>query len=49
MRFGGDNYYENSHQYSSCNNYFEIPDRIKEKYSTAIRCNSAQLILEVNE
>ena len=47
MRFRNDSYYKNSHQYSSCNNFFEIPNYIKEKYSTAIRCTSAQLILEV--
>ena len=49
MRFGDNNYYKKSRQYSSCNNYFKIPNYIKENYSTAIRCNSAQIILEVTE
>lgn len=47
MRFGSNNYYEDSIQYSSCNNYFHIPDQIKEDYLAAIKCGSAQLILEV--
>lgn len=39
--------FPNSQKYRSCANLFSIPDNIKTDYKAAIRCESAQLILEV--
>lgn len=46
-RFKDHDYYANSVQYSSQANLFSIPQDIKDQYKVAIRCESAQLILEV--
>ena len=46
-RFKSHDHYLNSQQYYSCANKFHIPEGFSEKYKVAIRCESAQLILEV--
>ena len=46
-RFKTQNYYFDSQQYYSCANKFVIPQGFSNKYKVAIRCESAQLILEV--
>lgn len=46
-RFKENNYYQNSERYYSCSNKFQIPNGFSDKYKVAIRCESAQLILEV--
>lgn len=46
-RFKEHDYYAGSVRYSSQANFFTIPEDYKEQYKVAIRCESAQLILEV--
>lgn len=48
MRFKDTPYYPNSRQYHSKQNKFDIPQFVIDNYCPAIRCESAQLILEVN-
>ena len=45
--FKNPSYFQNAVPYSSNNNRFSIPPEIKDKYCTAITCESVQLILEV--
>lgn len=47
-RFKNHNYYENSEQYETKRNVFDIPEKFISNYCVAITCESAQLILEVN-
>lgn len=47
MRFQETEYFQGSKKYPSCANLFHIPDGFSEKYKVAIKCRSAQLILEV--
>lgn len=47
MRFKNHLFYQGSSQYLSQKNFFDIPDKFREKYKVAISCESAQLILEV--
>lgn len=44
----GRDYGDASTQHSSCANRFTIPNSINEKYNCAIRCTSAQCIIEVS-
>lgn len=46
-RFKNHNYYSGSKMYNSQANCFDIPDNFGDKYKVAIRCEAAQLILEV--
>lgn len=46
-RFKSHNYYKGSARYLSQANIFSIPEEFKDRYKVAIRCESAQLILEV--
>lgn len=46
-RFKEHNYYSGSVRYSSQANIFLLPETYKDQYKVAIRCESAQLILEV--
>lgn len=46
-RFKDHNYYTGSVQYPSQKNFFAIPDAYREQYKVAIKCEAAQLILEV--
>lgn len=48
-RFKNHNHYEGSRQYETKSNIFDIPENLKEEYSVAITCESAQLILEVSK
>lgn len=47
-RFKNHDYYENSEQYETKRNVFDIPETFISNYCVAISCESAQLILEVN-
>ncbi len=47
-RFKNHDYYENSEQYETKKNFFDIPENFISNYCVAISCESAQLILEVN-
>ncbi|MCI9576825.1 MAG: hypothetical protein HFJ84_09305 [Clostridiales bacterium] len=47
-RFKNHNYYENSEQYETKRNIFDIAENFISSYCVAITCESAQLILEVN-
>ncbi len=46
-RFKEHNHYAGSLMYRSSMNYFEIPHGFSDKYKVAIKCEAAQLILEV--
>ena len=46
-RFKEHNYYPLSIQYSDQKNFFDIPVDFRDKYKVAIKCEAAQLILEV--
>ena len=47
MCFKPDSYYADAQQYPSRRNRFRLPSFVKDNYTPAIRCESAQLILEV--
>lgn len=47
MCFKPDSYYADAQQYPSRRNQFQLPSFVKDNYTPAINCESAQLILEV--
>lgn len=46
-RFNNSSYYNGSILHDSNNNHFDIPISIKSEYCVAIKCTSAQLIIEI--